>query len=59
VTEGRFPTRFVHLFIFEDEAAHAAHGQSSAVRTFEAAYRPELVGGPVNFTNYLQVATNS
>ena len=39
--------------------AHAAHGESSAVRAFEAVYVPELVGGPVIFTDYLQVATNS
>jgi quinol monooxygenase YgiN len=53
------PSRFVHLFIFEDDAAHAAHGESSAVRQFEAVYTPELVGGPVIFTDYLQIATNS
>ena len=53
------PTRFVHLFIFENEAAHVAHGRSDAVRAFEAVYQPELVGGPVNFTDYDQVATNS
>jgi quinol monooxygenase YgiN len=52
------PQRFVHLFIFEDEAAHVAHGQSEAVRRFEAVYRPELVGGPVVFTDYDLVATN-
>src|SRR5262245_408517 len=46
------PTRFVHLFIFEDDAAHAAHGASEAVRRFESVYRPELVGGPVIFTDY-------
>jgi quinol monooxygenase YgiN len=43
------PTRFVHLFEFADEAAHQAHGQSAAVRQFEAVYQPELVGGPVVF----------
>jgi quinol monooxygenase YgiN len=53
------PTRFVHLFIFDNEAAHEAHGQSSAVRAFEAVYSPELVGGPVIFTDYLEVASNS
>jgi quinol monooxygenase YgiN len=53
------PTRFVHLFIFENEAAHGAHGQSAAVRQFEAVYTPHLVGGPVVFTDYDQVATNS
>jgi quinol monooxygenase YgiN len=52
------PTRFVHLFTFEDEAAHAAHGQSAAVRKFESVYSPELVDGPVIFTDYEQVATN-
>jgi quinol monooxygenase YgiN len=52
------PTRFVHLFIFEDEAAHTVHGGSAAVRKFESVYSPELVGGPVVFTDYLDVATN-
>ena len=53
------PTKFVHLFTFEDEAAHEIHGSSDAVRQFEAVYTPELVGGPVVFTDYLQVATNT
>lgn len=52
------PTRFVHLFEFADEAAHEAHGTSDAVRQFEAVYGPELVGGPVVFTDYVVVATN-
>ena len=52
------PTKFVHLFIFEDEAAHRAHGSSEAVRRFEAVYRPELAAGPVVFTDYRQVAAN-
>jgi len=52
------PTRFVHLFEFADEAAHQAHGSSDAVRQFEAVYVPELVAGPVVFTNYEQIATN-
>jgi quinol monooxygenase YgiN len=43
------PTRFVHFFIFENEAAHQAHSQSAAVKRFEAAYRPELDGGDVVF----------
>lgn len=50
------PTRFNHLFIFENEAAHVAHGKSAAVKKFEAAYRPELEGGGVVFTNYEMVA---
>jgi quinol monooxygenase YgiN len=52
------PTRFVHFFIFEDEAAHAAHAGSPAVKRFEAAYRPELSEGDVVFTDYEPVATN-
>ena len=52
------PTRFVHFFIFDDEAAHTTHGQSEAVKRFEAAYHPELVGGDVVFTDYHLVAAN-
>jgi quinol monooxygenase YgiN len=52
------PTRFVHFFIFEDEAAHKVHSQSDAVKRFEGAYRPELDGGDVVFTDYNLVATN-
>src|SRR6202158_4306807 len=46
------PTHFLHLFIFEDAAAQARHGQSEAVRRFESIYSPELVGGAVVFTDY-------
>jgi quinol monooxygenase YgiN len=52
------PTRFVHFFIFENEAAHTAHSRSDAVKRFEAAYRPELAGGDVVFTDYELVASN-
>jgi quinol monooxygenase YgiN len=45
------PTRFVHFFIFEDEAAHAAHASSPAVKKFEAAYGSELSEGGVVFTD--------
>ena len=50
------PTRFVHFFIFENEAAHSAHGRSEAVKRFESVYRPELAGGDVVFTDYQRVA---
>jgi quinol monooxygenase YgiN len=50
------PTSFVHFFIFADEAAHQAHGSSAAVKKFEAAYGPELVGGGVVFTDYEVIA---
>ena len=52
------PSKFVHLFTFEDQAAHELHGQSEAVRRFESVYQPELVGGPVIFTDYQLIATN-
>jgi quinol monooxygenase YgiN len=52
------PNRFVHFFIFENEAALKAHSQSDAVKRFEAAYRPELVGGDVVFTDYNLIAKN-
>ena len=51
------PTRFVHLFIFESEAALEAHSNSAAVKRFEAAYRPELVEGDVVFTDYDNVSS--
>jgi quinol monooxygenase YgiN len=50
------PTRFLHLFIFEDEAAQARHGESDAVKRFESIYSPELVGGDVVFTDYEMIA---
>ena len=54
--EKNDPTKFVHLFIFQDEAAQKHHGQSEAVRRFESVYSPELVGGGVVFTDYVMVA---
>ena len=50
------PTRFVHIFTFEDEAAHTAHSKSEAVKHFQSIYSPELVGGGVVFTDYVLVA---
>ncbi len=52
------PTRFVHVFIFANEAAHAIHGESAAVKRFESIYAPELVNGGVVFTDYNLVAMN-
>lgn len=50
--EKNDPTRFLHLFIFADEASQNRHGQSEAVKRFELIYSPELVGGEVAFTDY-------
>jgi quinol monooxygenase YgiN len=52
------PACFVHFFIFENEAAHKAHSRSAAVKRFEQAYRPELVGGDVVFADYNPIASN-
>ncbi len=52
------PTRFIHLFIFENAAAQTIHSESEAVRRFESIYSPELVGGDVIFTDFDLVATN-
>ncbi len=52
------PTRFIHLFIFQDAAAQTIHSESEAVKRFEAVYAPELVGGNVVFTDFDLVATN-
>ena len=49
------PTRFIHLFIFQDAAAQKRHGESEAVKRFEAIYAAELVGGDVVFTDYKMV----
>jgi quinol monooxygenase YgiN len=53
------PTKFVHLFEFADEDAHEVHGVSEAVRSFEAVYSRELASGPVVFTDYVMIATNT
>ena len=53
------PTKFVHLFEFADDDAHRVHGESEAVQSFEAVYGPELASGPVVFTDYVMIATNT
>lgn len=50
------PTRFNHVFIFEDADAQKVHSQSEAVKRFKSTYSPELVGGGVVFTDYLMIA---
>jgi quinol monooxygenase YgiN len=50
------PTRFLHLFIFEDAASQNRHGESEAVKQFESIYALELVGGEVVSTDYELVA---
>ena len=50
--EKNDPTRFLHLFIFADEAAQVRHGESAAVKQFESVYSPESADGDVAFTDY-------
>lgn len=50
--EKKDPTKFNHLFIFKDASAQKRHGESEAVRCFEAVYSPALVGEGVVFTDY-------
>lgn len=45
------PTRFIHYFIFEDEAAREVHANSEAVKRFTDILYPRLVA-PVEFTEY-------
>jgi len=50
------PNEFVHLFEFADAAARERHGGSGAVKRFESIYQPQLLTGPVRFTEYDEVA---
>ena len=50
------PTRFLHFFIFKDEAARKRHGQSAAVKRFESVYGPELVSRGVTFAEYKAIS---
>jgi len=51
------PTRFVHLFIFRDEAAQRRHSESADVKRFAAVLYPECIA-PVEFVGYREIASN-
>ncbi len=53
--ERRDPTRFVHVMVFEDEAAEAAHRDAERTRRFTAALYPHTLEG-VAFTDCSLVA---
>ncbi len=45
------PTRFVHISIFRDEAAHRAHSASAEVKKFADVLYPNCFA-PVEFVDY-------
>jgi quinol monooxygenase YgiN len=49
------PTRFVHVFIFENDIARDRHANSDAVKRFSAILYPNCVA-PVEFVEYTLVA---
>lgn len=51
------PTRFVHIFVFQDAAADQAHSQSAEVKRFASILYPECLA-PVEFIDYVQVDSN-
>lgn len=55
--EAERPTRFVHLFIWRDEAANKIHGESAAVKKFAGILYPNCLA-PVEFIEYNQVDAN-
>ena len=52
------PTRFLHFFIFEDEAAERIHATSDYVNKFTDTLYPLLDGDAVEFTDYRLVASS-
>jgi len=56
--ESAHPTRFVHLFVWRDEAANRIHGESAAVKKFAGILYPKCVA-PVEFIKYRQVDANA
>ena len=56
--EKNHPTRFVHLFVWRDEAANRIHGESAAVKKFAGILYPKCLA-PVEFIEYKQVDANA
>ncbi|HUK22684.1 MAG TPA: antibiotic biosynthesis monooxygenase family protein [Gemmatimonadales bacterium] len=56
--EAKHPTRFVHLFVWKDDAANQTHGESAAVKKFAGILYPNCLA-PVEFVEYKQVDANA
>ena len=56
--EKDHPTRFVHIFVWKDEAANRIHGESGAVKKFAGTLYPKCLA-PVEFITYKQVDANA
>ncbi len=53
--EQAHPARFVHIFIFRDQAANDRHSSSKEVKGFADILYPECLA-PVQFVDYQHVA---
>jgi quinol monooxygenase YgiN len=56
--EAARPTRFVHLFVWQNAEANRVHGESAAVKKFADILYPNCLD-PVEFTEYRQVDANA
>jgi quinol monooxygenase YgiN len=56
--ESARPTRFVHIFVWKDEASNQLHGESAAVKKFAGILYPNCIA-PVEFVEYRQVDANA
>ena len=55
--EPEHPTRFVHIFTFQDAEADRIHSASTEVKRFASILYPECLA-PVEFIDYRQVDSN-
>jgi quinol monooxygenase YgiN len=56
--DKQHPTRFVHIFVWRDDAANRIHGESAAVKKFAGILYPNCLA-PVEFVEYKQVDANA
>jgi quinol monooxygenase YgiN len=52
------PTRFVHIFVWENADANRVHGDSAAVKKFASVLYPNCLA-PVEFVEYRQADANA